>query len=195
MQLEKLENLLSTEKLESQNASIVKKTLAEVNELQKELKGLKKLDPVRLKRQVTDLKKKTITQASENKAINSALVSARRELKESTTEKSKLDIELKSTLSEKHSFWQSKDDEWALFETSLVLTEEDAPKEEEDKLFRVRCLNLSTGSSILSRELITEGKDKDLVSWHSQLEIPKEVSKEAGKRLKKIAADLADEDD
>lgn len=195
IQLERLENLLSTEKLETQNASTVKKAREEVKEIQKELKELKKLDPQRLKRQVTDLKKKTITQASDNKAVNTALVSTRKELKETTAEKEKLDIELKAALSESHSFWQSKDDEWALFETSLVLNKEKAPKNEEDKVIRVRCLNLKTGNSILSKALITEGKEKDLVSWHSELDIPEEVSKEAGKRLKKIAADLEDEDD
>ena len=195
VQLEKLENLLSTEKLEAQNASTVKNSREEVKEIQKELKEYKKLDPVRLKRQVSDLKKKTITQASENKAINTALVSTRKELKETTVEKDKFDAELKAALSESHSFWQSKDKAWALFETSLVLKEEKAPKNEEDQLIRIRCMNLSTGNSSLSKELITEGKDKDLVSWHSELDMPEDVSKEAGKRLKKLAADIEDEDD
>ncbi|PCJ42925.1 MAG: hypothetical protein COA71_05370 [SAR86 cluster bacterium] len=195
VQMERLENLLSTEKLESKNTSTVKKSREDVKEIQRELKELKKLDPLRLKRQVVDLKKKTFTQASENKAINTALVTARKELKETTVEKDKFDAELKAALSESHSFWQSKDDEWALFETGLILKEEDAPANEDEKLLRIRCLNLSTGNSILSKELLTEGKDKDLVSWHSELEIPEEVSKEAGKRLKKIAADLEDEDE
>ncbi|MDG2089987.1 MAG: hypothetical protein P8J61_02605 [Gammaproteobacteria bacterium] len=195
VQLAKLENLLSTEKLEAQNASTAKNSREEVKEIQKELKEYKKLDPVRLKRQVSDLKKKTITQASENKAINTALVSTRKELKETTVEKDKFDAELKAALSESHSFWQSKDKEWALFETSLVLKEEKAPKNEEDQLIRIRCMNLSTGNSSLSKELITEGKDKDLVSWHSELDMPENVSKEAGKRLKKLAANLEDEDD
>ncbi len=195
IQLERLENLLTIEKLESQNSSTDKKSNEEVKELQKELKELKKLDPVRLKRQVVDLKKKTITQGSENKTINTALISARKELKETTGEKDKLDSGLKAALSESHSFWQSKDGEWVLFETGLVLKDEDAPKNEEDRLIRVRCLNLTTGTSVLSNELITEGKEKDLASWYGDLEIPEEVSKEAGKRLKKIAADLEDEDD
>lgn len=194
VQLERLENLLSAEKVEAQNASVVKKSREEVKELQKELKELKKLDPVRLKRQVSDLKKKTITQASENKAINTALVTTRKELKETTAEKEQFDSELKAALSESHSFWQSEDKDWALFETSLVLKGEKAPKNEEDLVKRIRCLNLSTGNAILSKALITEGKEKDLVSWHSELDIPEEVSKEAGKRLKKIAADLEDED-
>ncbi len=194
VQMERLENLLSTEKLGSQHTSTVKKSREEVNELQKELKEFKKLDPVRLKRQVVDLKKKTITQSSENKTINTALVSSRKELNETTAEKDKLDTELKAALSENHSFWQSKDGEWALFETGLVLKEEDAPADEEERLLRVRCLSLSNGSSILSKELIADGKNKDLVSWHSELDIPKEVSKEAGKRLNKIAADLEDEE-
>ena len=194
IQLERLENLLTIEKLESQNNSTDKKSKEEVKELQKELKELKQLDPLRLKRQVVDLKKKTITQASENKAINTALVNTRKELKETSAEKDKLDFELKAALSESHSFWQSKDGKWALFETGLVLKDETAPKEEDDRLIRVRCMNLTTGTSILSKELIADGKEKDLASWHGQLEIPEEVSKEAGKRLKKIAADLDDED-
>lgn len=195
IQLERLENLLNIERLETQNKSTDKKSKEEVKEIQKELKELKKLDPVRLKRQVVDLKKKTITQASENKAINTALVTARKELRETTTEKDKLDSELKGALSESHSFWQSKDGEWVLIETGLVLKGEDEPKDEDDRLIRVRCLNLTTGAAALSKELLTEGKAKDLVSWHGEMEIPEEVSKEAGKRLKKIAADLEDEDD
>jgi chromosome segregation ATPase len=195
IQLERLENLLNIEKLETQNTSTDKKSKEEVKELQKELKELKKLDPVRLKRQVVDLKKKTITQASEKKAINTALVTTRKELKETTAEKDKFDSELKAALSESHSFWQSKDGEWVLIETGLVLKEEDAPKNEDDRVIRIRCLNLTTGTSVLSNELITEGKEKDLACWLGEMEIPEDVSKEAGKRLKKIAADLEDEDD
>jgi len=195
VQLERLENLLNAEKLETQNAALVKKAREELKELQKELKELKKLDPLRLKRQVTDLKKKTITQASENKAINTALVTIRKELKETTTERDRLESELKAALSESHAFWQSEDGEWALIETGLVLKSEDAPVNEEDRVIRIRCINLTTGSSVLSKELLTEGKDKDLVSWHGELDIPEDVSKEAGKRLKKIAADLEDEED
>ena len=192
VQLEKLENLLSTDKLEAQNASNIKKSREEVKEIQKELKELKKLDPIRLKRQVTDLKKKTITQTSENKSINTALISTRKELKETTVEKDKFNSELKATLSESHSFWKSKNKEWALFETSLVLKDEKAPKSKEDRLIRIRCINLSTGNSTLSKELID--KDKNLVSWHSGMDIPEDISKEAGKRLKKIAGDLEDQD-
>tara|TARA_R110000824_G_scaffold336_1_gene1728 strand:+ start:148659 stop:149480 length:822 start_codon:yes stop_codon:yes gene_type:complete len=194
VQLERLENLISTEKLEAQNASAIKKAREEVKDLQQELKELKKLDPIRLKRQLADLKKKTITQASENKTVNTALVTTRKELKETTAEKERLDLELKAALSESHSFWKSKDNEWALFESGLLLKDEEEPADDDDKQLRIRCLNLITGASVLSKELITEGKDKDLVSWHSELDIPEEVSKEAGKRLKKIASDLEDDD-
>lgn len=195
VQLERLENLISTEKLEAQNAIAVKKAREEVKDLQQELKELKKLDPVRLKRQMADLKKKTITQASENKTINTALVTTRKELKETTTEKDRLDLELKAALSESHFFWQSKDKEWALFETSLLLKDEKAAADEDEATLRIRCLNLVTGASVLSKELVTEGKDKDLVNWLSELDIPEDVSKEAGKRLKKIASDLEEEDE
>jgi chromosome segregation ATPase len=195
IQLERLENLLTIEKLESQNKTTDTKSKEEVKALQKELKELKKLDPVRLKRQIVDLKKKTNTQSSENKAINTALVNTRKELKETTAEKDKLDNELKAALSESHSFWESKDGAWALFETGLVLKDEDPPKDEEDQVIRVRCLNLTSGTSVLSKELISDGKEKDLASWFGELEIPEDVSKEAGKRLKKIATDLEDEDD
>ena len=195
VQLERLENLISNEKLEAQNAAAVKKAREEVKELQQELKELKKLDPQRLKRQVVDLKKKTITQASENKAINSALVTARKELKETTTEKDRLETELEAALGERHSFWQSKDGEWALFETALILKDEEAPADDTEKNLRIRCLNLVSGACVLCKELITEGKDKDLVTWFSEMDIPEEVSKEAGKRLKKIAADLEEDDD
>ncbi len=194
VQMERLENLLDKEKTESQSSSSVKKAREEVKQLQKELKDLKKLDPVRLKRQVVDLKKKTNTQASENKAVNNALVSVRKELKETTAEKDKLDAELKAAQSESHSFWQSDDEEWVLFETGLVLKGEKEPAKEEDRQIRIRCMNSSSGQSALSNELITEGKEKDLVSWHGDMDIPEVVSKEAGKRLKKIAADLEDDE-
>jgi chromosome segregation ATPase len=195
VQMERLENLLNSEKVETQNVATVKKAREEIKDLQKELKELKKLDPVRLKRQVTDLKKKTITQANENKAVNTALVSTRKELKETTAEKDRLDAELKAALNESHAFWKSEDDEWALFETGLILKGEDKPATEDERVIRIRCINLTNGASALSNALITEGDDKDLVSWHSELDIPEKVSKEAGKRLKKIAADLEDEDE
>jgi DNA repair exonuclease SbcCD ATPase subunit len=195
VQMERLENLLNSEKVETQNVATVKKAREEIKDLQKELKELKKLDPVRLKRQVTDLKKKTITQANENKAVNTALVSARKELKETTAEKDRLDAELKAALNESHAFWKSEDGEWALFETGVILKGEDKPATEDERVIRIRCINLTNGASALSNALITEGDDKDLVSWHSELDIPEKVSKEAGKRLKKIAADLEDEDE
>ncbi len=191
IQLERLENLLNNEKVESLNAATIKKAKQESKELQQELKEFKKLDPIRLKRQVGDLKKKAITQASENKAVNNALVSARKELKEVSAEKENLDVSLKAALNETHFFWISKDSEWVLYETGIVLKDEEEPKEE-DKLKRVRCVNLVTGASVLTKEIDTEDNDK--VVWFSELDMPEEVSKEAGKRLKQIASDLEDED-
>lgn len=192
VQMERLENLLKQEKTEEQSSTAVKKAREEIKVLQQELKELKKLDPVRLKRQVVDLKKKNSTQASENKALNNALVAARKELKDTVTEKEKLDTELKAAFRQSNAFWQSDDGEWALYETGLLLKDESEPEDGENPV-RIRCINLTSGSSALSRELIEDGKDKGKVVWFSELEIPEEVSIEAGKRLLNLAADLDDE--
>ncbi len=193
VQMERLENLLSKEKVDTQSSSALKKARDEIKTLQQELKELKQLDPLRLKRQVVDLKKKNSTQAKENKSVNNALVAARKELKETTADKEKFEADLKNALAEKHAFWRSADAQWALFETSLVLKDE-PEAEDEDAVKRIRCLNLTNGVSVLSRELITDGKDKDKVSWFGDADIPEEVSLEAGKRLKAIAAEDEEDD-
>ncbi|MAM70341.1 MAG: hypothetical protein CMP91_04250 [Gammaproteobacteria bacterium] len=188
VQLERLENLLEKEKTENQGASALKKVREEVKGLQQELKELKKLDPLRLKRQVVDLKKKNQTQGKENKAVNNALVSTRKELKEMTAEKESLAEQLKQSFAESNAFWQSEDGEWALFESGLILKDEKSPKSD-DAAKRIRCLNLKTGVAVLSKELLEKGKQKDQLSWLGDLEIPQEASEEAAKRLKAIAAE------
>ena len=192
IQLERLENLLSKDKVENQSSSAIKKAREEIKVLQQELKDLKQLDPQRLKRQVVDLKKNNAGQAKENKTVNAALVSARKELKETSTEKERLEKELEQTLNEQHAFWQSEDEQWALFETGLLLKGESLAADE--KMNRIRCLNRNTGTSFLSKALIEKGKDKDQVSWFTDADIPDEVSIEAGKRLKAIAAESEEDD-
>ena len=193
VQLERLENLLSKDKVDTHSETALKKARDEIKVLQQELKELKQLDPQRLKRQVVDLKKKNSDQAKENKTVNNALVTARKELKKSTAEKEQFEEELKQALAESNAFWRSSDGNWALFETGLVLKDETETDEEESGK-RIRCLNLGNGASVLSKELITDGKDKDKVSWFSEADIPDEVSLEAGKRLKAIAAEDEDDD-
>ncbi len=187
-QMERLENMIEGDKKESQHKNVIKKAKEELRVVEIELKELKKLDPVRLRRQVVDLKKKTSTQATENNNINKSLVSTRKELKEITAEKEKLDADLSLLRTETNHFWQSKDGEWSLFETGLVLSGEKASKDVEPN--RIKCLNMLTGASIVSKEL---GK-KDMAVWMGAVEIPEEVSIEAGKRLKAIIADAEDED-
>lgn len=183
VQMERLEKLIDKDKDDSKLKNQLKKARAELRIIQDELKNFKQLDPIRLKRQVVDLKKKTATQTSENKTINKSLLASRKELREITVEKDKLDTELKATRSETDYFWQSKDGEWSLFETALVLKNEATDDDVEVK--RVKCLNMLTGASVVSKEL---GK-KDLAVWHGAVEFPEEVSKEAGKRLKANMAD------
>ncbi|MDC0598783.1 hypothetical protein OAP18_02975 [Gammaproteobacteria bacterium] len=187
VQMERLERMIEDEKREIQQKNQLKKAKEDSKVIQDELKELKKLDPVRLKRQVGDLKKKSITQAAENKSINSALVSTRKELKETTAEKEQLEKDYKAAQNQSDFFWQSTEGEWLLFETGLILKDEKVEKGSEPK--RIQCLNTITGISVVSKEL----NDKDSATWHGDLEIPSDVSKEAGKRLKKIAAEQAEE--
>jgi chromosome segregation ATPase len=190
VQMERLENMITGDKKDGQHKSVIKKAKDESSIIQRELKELKKLDPVRLKRQVSDLKKKAITQAAENKTVNKALVTARKELKEVSEEKDKFDTENKACIKQTDFFWESTKGDWLLFETGLILKDEKVEKGEEPK--RIRCLNTNTGISVVSKEIGTEGDDKDLALWCGDLEIPKDVSKEAGKRLKSIASDAED---
>jgi DNA repair exonuclease SbcCD ATPase subunit len=192
VQMERLEKMIDGDKKDTQHKNLVKKAKDDASEIQRELKELKKLDPLRLKRQVGDLKKKGMTQAAENKTINKALVTARKDLKEVTAEKDQLDKDYKASQTETDSFWQSSDGDWSLFETGLVLKEEEIEDDSEPK--RIRCLNTLTGLSIVSKELGTEDKEKDFALWHGDIEVPEEVSKEAGKRLKNIASEAEDDD-
>lgn len=184
VQLERLEAMVNKEKEEARFKAQVKKAKDDMKGLQDELKELKQLDPQRLKRQVTDLKKKTQTQADENKAVNKALIAARKELKDVSAEKDKLSGELKAAREGKDFFWQSKDGVWALYESAVTLKNEtDAAS---GNLQRVRCFNTESGLSALSVSLGEDG----LAAWSSSdLDIPADVSKEAGNRLKKFAAE------
>lgn len=191
VQMERLENMVSGDKKEGQHQTFVKKAKEDSSVLQKELKELKKLDPLRLKRQVGDLKKKALTQASENKTVNKALITSRKELKEVSAEKEKQEKENKATFNQTDFFWQCSKGTWLLFETGLILKDEEVEKGTEPK--RIKCLNSETGLSVVSKELGTEGDDKDLALWLGDIEIPEDVSKEAGKRLKNIASEAEDD--
>lgn len=192
IQLERLELMIGGDKKDTQHKSLLKKTKDELKAVQNDLIVLKKLDPTRLKRQVNDLKKKALTQSAENKTVNSALVSTRKELKEMTVEKNQLDTDFKAAQKQTDFFWQSTAGDWLLFETGLILKEEKAAKDEDRK--RVLCLNTLTGVSVVSSELGSKGKDKDLALWLGEIEVPADVSKEAGKRLKKIASETEEEE-
>jgi chromosome segregation ATPase len=184
VQLERLEQLIEGDKKETLVKAQIKKIKDELKEAQDELKELKQLDPQRLKRQVTDLKKKTIQQATDNQSVNNALVAARKELKDTTAERDKLQTEFKAARSSTDFFWQSIDGVWTLYESTTVLKDEKVA--DTDKYKRIRCMNTLTGMSALSK-----GRDDaDKAEWLGNLEIPDEVSVEAGKRLLSIAAEL-----
>ncbi len=181
VQLERLEAMIDSDKKDAQLKAQIKKTKEEHKALLDELKELKALDPMRLKRQVVDLKKKNATQQSENTNLNTALVTARKELKTVTADKERLEAELKAAKAGLDFFWQSKDGQWSLFESPMQLKDEDSVEDSK----RVLCLNNCTGVSVVSSGL----GDKDMAQWLGGLEIPEEVSLEAGKRLKLFAAE------
>ncbi len=188
--MERLEQLVDGDKKDSLLKKEVQKARAEMKVAQDELRELKALDPQRLKRQVTDLKKKTQEQAADNQNLNTALVKARKDLKETTTAKDTFEAELKAARAATDSFWQSADGTWALFESSARLKDETV--EDDDSFKRIRCMNLVSGMSALS----AIGKDlaaADKAEWLGTLEIPEDVSLEAGKRLLSIAAELEDD--
>lgn len=188
LQMERLEKLIDDDKKDNKLEGQLKKAREEMVQAQAELKELKKLDPQRLKRQVTDLKKKSQDQAKDNKNLNNALVAERKESRELGIEKDRLEAELKAANAMSNPFWQSDDENWALFETGLVLKDESA---DEAPRNRILCLNRETGVSVVSSAL----GDDDKAAWLGGLEIPDEVSVEAGKRLKKIAAEAEDDED
>ncbi|MEY3660987.1 MAG: hypothetical protein ACO280_09400 [Pseudohongiellaceae bacterium] len=182
--MERLEKLIDDDKKDNALTAQLKKAREELKAAQDELKELKALDPDRLKRQVADLKKKTQQQSADNQSINTALVKARKELKDLGTEKDKLETDLKASRNGSDFFWQSVDGAWVLYECSLVLKDETVA--DPDKYKRIRALQTATGTSVLS-----SGKDdNDKALWRGTLEVPEDVSVEAGKRLLSIAADL-----
>jgi chromosome segregation ATPase len=187
LQMERLEKLIDGDKQDNKSKAQVKKAREELAHAQAELKELKKLDPQRLKRQVTDLKKKSQDQAKDNKNLNTALVTERKEVRDLTAEKERLEQELEAANNQTNAFWQSEDGNWALFETGLVLKSESRT---EETLNRIACLNLETGVSVVSASL----GDDDKAIWVSEADIPDDVAIEAGKRLKKIAAEAEDDE-
>lgn len=187
--MERLEKLIGEDKKDNQLKLQLDKVRAELKTALDELKELKQLDPQRLKRQVADLKKKTLEQATDNQNVNKALVTVRKELKEVTTEKEQFDAQLKASRSGTDFFWQSVDSIWVLYECTIVLKDETV--EDAEKYKRIRCMNALTGESTLS-----SGKDEqDKALWLGSMQVPEDVSVEAGKRLLSIAADLDEEKD
>lgn len=182
LQLERLERLIGNDKVEDKSDEELEKIRSEFKKVQAELKELKQLDPQRLKRQVTDLKKKTQTQQNENQNLNKALVTARKELREMTVEKEQKETELEAAVKGSDYFWQSADKTWQLYETGLRLKDED-PKAD-DLPNKIKVVNTTTGLSAISREL----SEAELAVWLGDADIPEEISREAGKRHKKIAA-------
>jgi len=188
LQMERLEKLVSEGQKDDKSEVQLKKVREEMAQVQAELKELKKLDPQRLKRQVTDLKKKNLDQAKDNKNLNTALVNERKEVRELTATKEQQEKALEAAGKMINHFWQSEDGNWALFETGLVLKGETA---EEDTLNRILCLNRETGVSVVSAAL----SDDDKAVWLGDIAIPEDISVEAGKRLKHIAAEAEEDDD
>jgi chromosome segregation ATPase len=186
VQLDKLEQLIDGDKKDAKSATALQKLRGELKEAQDELRELKQLDPQRLKRQVADLKKKALQQTADNQSLNNALVAVRKEQKETSTEKDKLQQQLKASQNGTDFFWQSVDSVWVLYESSIVLKDETV--ENPEKFKRIRVLNTLTGISALSK-----GKDgNDQALWLGTVEIPADVSVEAGKRMLAIAAELED---
>ena len=196
--MERLEQLVDGDKKDSLMKREVEKVRAQLKEVQDELRELKALDPQRLKRQVADLKEKAREQANDNQNVNKALVAARKELKETTAAKETLDAELKAARAATDFFWQSTDGTWALFEVTARLKDETV--DDVDTFKRIRVMNLVNGMSALSALPKTDKANKetaekaaDKAEWLGTLEIPDDVSIEAGKRLLSIAAELDDD--
>lgn len=182
--MERLEKLIDGDKKDNQLKVQIQKLRDELKEAGDELKELKLLDPQRLKRQVTDLKKKSQQQATDNQNLNNALVAARKELKETSTEKERLEGELDAARKGSDHFWKSVDGHWSLFESRILLPGEEAA--DPDKHVRICCMDNRTGLRTLSSGL----DDADQALWLGDMEIPAEVSEEAGKRLLSLEADL-----
>jgi len=188
LQMERLEKLIDVDKKDSQVNVQIRKARDDLLKVQAELKELKKLDPQRLKRQVTDLKKKNFDQAKDNKNLGTALVTERKEVKELSTEKDRLETDLETADKQTNFFWESEDGKWTLYETGLVLKDE---TESEETLNRILCLNRENGVSIVSASL----GDDDKAVWVSEMDIPDKIAIEAGKRLKMIATEDEEDDD
>ena len=188
LQMVRLEQLVQDDSKDNQFEQQAWKAREELASVQAELKELKKLDPQRLKRQVNDLKKKNASQAQDNKNLNTALVSARKELRDVTSEKEQLDQKVEAAHKQTDHFWKADDGLWALYETGIILKDEE---DNDDSLNKVKAVNLETGISAVTSGL----GDDELATWHGDLEIPEDISKEAGKRLKNIAAEAEEDED
>ncbi len=100
LQIEKLGNHVNEEKSKLKLKADLKKAREDLRLVRTEFNLLKALDPARLKRQLTDLKKKTAAQNNDNKRINNTLVKTRRELAQSNADRDNFEAELKALQAE-----------------------------------------------------------------------------------------------
>ncbi len=168
--IDRLEALIAVDKKAAKTESELGKVRLELRETSAELKKLKALDPVRMKRNLADTKKKLVTKNSEIKARNAELLQVRKQLREAIDE-------LNQSQNKIDQFFTSSCGQWQLFFTGFQFPDE---KPDLDSV-RIRCLNRFTGTSVIASTL-----DGDSVVWSDDINVPAAVAKRAAEELRKL---------
>lgn len=147
---------------------------------EKELKELKSLNPVSLKKNLVKQKQKVAEQlklltklTSDNKILKSGKAESDAKLTNALTS-------LDRMLCETDGFWGSDDDRWHLRMCAFKFADEEESTPED--VVRIRCLDRKTGTSVLGIEVDEDGK----AVWSSDIGVPDEMSFQAAKEIESL---------
>jgi hypothetical protein len=168
--IERLEALVDIDKKVSHALSELDKGRDDLREAKSQLKALKILDPVRLKKSLAELKKKMAVRNDEIKTQNKELANLRKQLRE-------VKSELSASQNETDAFFISPCKQWELSYTGFQYPDERPVSDSS----RIRCLNRETGSSVIAK-----GVDGDKALWSDDSGIPDEVSEKAAESIAEL---------
>lgn len=137
----------------------LKNAQGELVTIKRELKTLKAMDPERLKKNLSESKKKIALSNSVIKNQTAELVQGRRALK-------KVGEELSLSQSDQDQFYTSVCGNWSLYFTGFTYPNEQTDKEDA----RIRCLNRTTGTSVMASSI----QDKQ-ITWSDKVDLPIDI--------------------
>ncbi|MEH6628944.1 MAG: hypothetical protein V7739_21090 [Motiliproteus sp.] len=161
--IERLEALVAIDQKASQSRLELEKLRTELRTVKTELKELKALDPHRMKRNLSEQKKKMVVKNTEIKIQTKELLSLRKIIREAKSE-------LNASQNETDAFYVSQCKRWELSYTGFQFANE---SDDPDSV-RVRCLDRETGNSVIAK-----GLNDNQIAWSLDIDIPDAVAEKA----------------